>query len=102
MTTQKNSSGTISEGIKTTAEAAEFVEDVTFKAIPAEALRIGTRCLLDGLGLFVAGSEEDSVQILAEEAAQAGGRMDALLLSRGNMKIPAPAAARVLGTAGHA
>jgi 2-methylcitrate dehydratase PrpD len=102
MTTQKNSSGTISEEIKTTAAAAEFVEDVSFKAIPTEAVRIGTRCLLDGLGLFVAGSEENSVQILAEEAAQTGGRMDALLLSRGNMKVPAPTAARVLGTAGHA
>ena len=31
-----------------------------------------------------------------------GGRPDALLLTRGKTKIPAPAAARVLGTAGHA
>jgi 2-methylcitrate dehydratase PrpD len=99
---QQNAYAAIPEGIKTTAAAAEFVEDVTFKAIPTEALRIGTRCLLDGLGLFVAGSEEDSVQILAEEAAQTGGRQDALLLSRGNTKVPAPPAARVLGTAGHA
>jgi 2-methylcitrate dehydratase PrpD len=102
MTTQKNSSGTIAEEIKTTAAAAAFVEHVTFNAIPTEALRIGTRCLLDGLGLFVAGSEEDSVQILAEEAAQTGGRQDALLLGRGSTKVPAPLAARVLGTAGHA
>lgn len=102
MAGEQDSDATIPEGLKTTAAAAEFVEDVTFKAIPAEALRIGRRCLLDGLGLFVAGSEEDSVQILAEEAAQTGGRMDALLLRRGNMKVPAPAAARALGTAGHA
>ena len=86
----------------TTASAAEFVENITFDAIPAEALRIGTRCLLDGLGLFVAGSEEHTVQLLVEEAEQSGGRADALLLSRGNVKVPAPMAARVLGTAGHA
>src|SRR5919204_126766 len=102
MTTQKNSSGTIAEEIKTTAAAAAFVEHVTFNAIPTEAVRIGTRCLLDGLGLFVAGSEEDSVQILAEEPAQRGGRQDALLVGRGSPKAPAPLAARVLGTAGHA
>ena len=65
-------------------------------------MRIGTRCLLDGLGLFVAGSEEHTVQLLVEEAEQSGGRPDALLLSRGNVKVPAPMAARVLGTAGHA
>jgi 2-methylcitrate dehydratase PrpD len=102
MATQKSSSGTIPEGIRTTAAAAEFVEDVTFNAIPAEALRIGTRCLLDGLGLFVAGSKEHSVQILVDEAEQMGGRQDALLLSRGRTKVAAPIAARVLGTAGHA
>ena len=88
--------------MKTTAAAAEFVEHITFDAIPAEALRIGTRCLLDGLGLFVAGSAEHTVQLLVEEAEQSGGRPDALLLSRGNVKVPAPMAARVLGTAGHA
>ena len=69
--------------LKTAAAAAEFVEKITFKAIQAEALRIGTRCLLDGLGLFVAGSEEHTVQFLAENAEQMGGRTDALLLSRG-------------------
>jgi 2-methylcitrate dehydratase PrpD len=88
--------------INTTTAAAEFVEKITFGAIPAEALRIGTRCLLDGLGLFVAGSEEHTVQLLVEDAEQMGGREDALLLSRGKVKVPASIAARVLGTAGHA
>jgi hypothetical protein len=53
-------------------------------------VRIGTRCLLDGLGLFVAGSEEHSVRLLIEEAEQTGGRPDALLLGRGAKKVPAP------------
>jgi 2-methylcitrate dehydratase PrpD len=87
---------------KTTAAAAHFVQSVTFDAIPAEALRVGTRCLIDGLGLFVAGAGEDSVKILADEAQATGGKSEALLLSRGDVKVPAPMAARVLGTAGHA
>jgi 2-methylcitrate dehydratase PrpD len=87
---------------KTTAAAAEFVQNVTYNAIPAEALRIGTRCLIDGLGLFVAGSEEHSVKILADEAQAMAGKPEALLLGRGEVKVPAPMAARVLGTAGHA
>jgi 2-methylcitrate dehydratase PrpD len=92
----------MSAGLKTTAAAAEFVEKITADAIPAEAMRIGTRCLLDGLGLFVAGSEEHTVQLLVEDAQELGGRPDALLLSRGSGKVPAPTAARILGTAGHA
>ena len=99
---EQNPFATIPDGLKTTAVAAEFVEKVTFAGIPTEAVRIGTRCLLDGLGLLVAGSEELSVALLIEEAEQTGGRPDALLLGRGNKKVPASLAARVLGTAGHA
>jgi 2-methylcitrate dehydratase PrpD len=102
MAGEENPYANIPAELKTTAAAAEFVESLTFDAIPAEAIRIGTRCLLDGLGLFVAGSEEHTVQLLVKDAEQTGGRPDALLLSRGNTKVPAPIAARVLGTAGHA
>ncbi|MFQ5682523.1 MAG: MmgE/PrpD family protein [Candidatus Binatia bacterium] len=102
MTTAPNAFIPIPDEIKTTAAAALFVENVSLHDIPAEAIRIGTRCLLDGLGLYVAGSEEHSVQLLIEEAEQMGGRLDALLLGRGDRKVPAPMAARVLGTAGHA
>ena len=102
MTADQNPFATIPDGLETTAAAAAFVENVCFEDIPAEAKRIGTRCLLDGLGLFVAGSEEHSVRLLIEDAEQTGGRPDALLLGRGNKKVPAPMAARVLGTAGHA
>ena len=75
MTADQNSCSDMRHGLNTTAAAAEFVERVTFAALPAEAIRIGTRCLLDGIGLFVAGSEENAVQILAAEAAKVGGRL---------------------------
>jgi 2-methylcitrate dehydratase PrpD len=42
------------------------------------------------------------VRLLIEEAEEIGGRPEALLLGRGDKKVPAPMAARVLGTAGHA
>ncbi len=102
MATELNPFAKIPDRLQTTAAAARFVEEISFDMIPAEVLRIGTRCLLDGLGLFVAGSAEQTVQLLVAEAEQIGGRADALLLSRGDCKVPAPMAARVLGTAGHA
>ncbi len=85
-----------------TAEACAFTEAFRFEDLSEEALRIARRCVLDGLGLFVAGSAEDCVRILAGEAADQGGRPDALILTRGEMRAPAGLAARVLGTAGHA
>ncbi len=85
-----------------TEDAARFIESVRFEDIPAQAITIARRCVLDGLGLFVAGGAEESVRILADEALDQGGRADALVLGRGSAKVPAPMAARVLGTAGHA
>jgi 2-methylcitrate dehydratase PrpD len=102
MTADQNVFADIPDEIKTTAAAAAFVENLGFDKIPAEAVRIATRCLLDGLGLFIAGSEEHSVRLLIAEAEEQGGRPDALLLGRGTKKVPAFMAARVLGTAGHA
>lgn len=101
MSVAQNAFANMPQDTTITADAAAFVETVSFEDIPVEALRIGKRCLLDGLGLYVAGSEEHSLDILVDEALEMRGREDALLLGR-DVKVPAPMAARVLGTAGHA
>ncbi len=86
----------------TTAAAAEFIESLTVADIPREAVRIGRRCVLDGLAVMVAGLAEDTWKLLADEAEEQGGRRDALLFGRGRTRVPAAIAARVLGGAGHA
>ena len=73
MNSDQSSQPATPDASKTTAAAADFIQNVTYNAIPAEAVRVGTRCLLDGLGLFVAGSEEHTVQLLVDDAAQTGG-----------------------------
>lgn len=85
-----------------TAAAVEFIESVSYDDLPAEAIRIGKRCLIDTLGVMIAGCSEHSVRILVEDALEQGGKGEALLLSGGQRKAPAAIAARVLGTAGHA
>src|SRR3954454_23579714 len=85
-----------------TEGAVRFVEEVCYADLPEEALRIGRRCMLDTIGLYLAGAMEPSVRILVDDAAVQGGRPDALLLGDGNGKVPASLAARVLATAGHA
>jgi 2-methylcitrate dehydratase PrpD len=85
-----------------TSQAVSFIENVRYDDLPAEALRIGKRCMIDTLGVMLAGASEHSVHILVDEAVEQGGRPDALLLSGGRQRAPAAIAARVLGTAGHA
>jgi 2-methylcitrate dehydratase PrpD len=82
--------------------AAEFVESVRYEDIPEEAIRVGRRCILDTLGLYSAGTTEHSVEILVAEARATGGIGEALLIGAPGERVPAPIAARVLGTAGHA
>ena len=92
--------GTIPGNI--TKAACAFIEATSFGKLPAEAVRVARRCILDGLALYVAGSDEESVEVLVKDARENGGRPDALLLGAGDFKVPAGLAARVLGTAGHA
>lgn len=99
MTTQTKSSV---QPRSITADALRFIEAVRYEDLPEEALRIGRRCMLDTLGLYVAGALEPSTRILVDDAREQGGRPDALLLSAGQDRIPAPLAARVLAAAGHA
>jgi 2-methylcitrate dehydratase PrpD len=92
----------MSENTRITAEAATFAASLSYDAIPPDALKVGRRCMIDGIGQFVAGSTTEPVAIVAKDAREQGGREEALLLGGGSAKVPATLAARVLGTAGHA
>lgn len=85
-----------------TAEAAAFAENLNYTALPSDARHIARRCMVDGIGQFVAGSVTEPVRHVADDVIEQGGREDALVLGRGNVRVPAALAARVLGTAGHA
>ena len=102
MAATANDFATIPETMTITADAAAFLEGLRPEHVPAEAIRIAQRCMIDAMGLYAAGSEEHSVHILTDIARDTGGRGDARLLGAGDMKVPAAMAARVLGTAGHA
>jgi 2-methylcitrate dehydratase PrpD len=102
MAIQSNRYADVPDNSQITAAAAEFIEQSRYDDIPSAALAIGRRCVLDGLGLQVAGTDHETTVLLAEAAADQGGKEDALLPGHGDKKVPAAMAARVLGTAGHA
>ncbi len=85
-----------------TGEVAEFVQQLRFEDLPPEALRIGKRCMLDGLGLIVAGSFQECTKIARSHVMALGSVEEATLLGKNPVKVTAPSAALVNGTAGHA
>jgi 2-methylcitrate dehydratase PrpD len=99
---QQNPFASVPERMHITQDAASFVETVRFEDLPEDVRRVGIRCLLDGLGLYVAGSDHECATVLAKIAEETGGKGEALLLGKPGVMVPAPAAARVMGAAGHA
>lgn len=69
--------------------------------IPPEALVVARHCLLDWIGVTLAGWQEAPVQILLAELAEEGGRPAATLIGSGT-RIGTQNAALINGTAGHA
>ena len=97
MAIQKNRYADVPEDSQITAAAAEFNDQTRYADLPSEALAIGRRCVLDGIGLLAAGLDHETTILLAQAAADQGGREDALLPGHGDKMVPAAMAARVLG-----
>jgi len=87
---------------KITDEVVGFVTAASFSDFPAEAIRIGKRCVLDGLGLMLAGSAQDCTRLVREFSLTGGQGSGATAFGQDSVKLSAALAALVNGTAGHA
>jgi 2-methylcitrate dehydratase PrpD len=85
-----------------TTEAAVFAAKVEFNDFPSEALRIAKRCILDGLGLMFAGSDQKCTTIIKKQSMSLGFNPEATIIGAEGTKVAAPLAALINGTAGHA
>jgi len=84
-----------------TGELARAAAEVGFKGLPGEILELSRQCMLDWLGVTIAGASEPLVEILAEEVAEQGGHGQASLIGREG-KASTRQAAMVNGAASHA
>jgi len=84
-----------------TEAAVSFITSSRYENIPSDAISLSLRCMVDTVGLYAAGLREPSTRIVIEGAEDDGGRPDTFLLSRGEKRVPAQAAARVLGQSAH-
>ncbi|MFQ5895570.1 MAG: MmgE/PrpD family protein [Nitrospinota bacterium] len=84
-----------------TSEVVGFTLKTGYEAIPEQALGIARRCIVDGTGLMVAGSTEESGKIIHAYLRELGGAPEATVLGAG-LSAPAHLAALANGVAGHA
>lgn len=87
--------------VQTTKPLAAFAAGLNHNATPSEAREVALQCLLDMLGVTLAGASEPLVEMLSAEAEDAGGAPQATVIGRG-YKTSSSQAALVNGSAAHA
>lgn len=85
-----------------TGAVVDFIQRARLADFPAEALTIAKRCIVDGLGVMLAGATQDAGRILHEHVQGVDPRPDATVFGPRPFKTGASSAALVNGTAGHA
>jgi 2-methylcitrate dehydratase PrpD len=85
-----------------TAKVVRFIEQTSFDDLSDEVLRLGKRCVLDGLAVILAGSRQQCTQIVLDFSLKNGRAAESTAFGKKPLKLPAMFAALVNGTAGHA
>jgi 2-methylcitrate dehydratase PrpD len=85
-----------------TEAVVRFVVDARFAGFPADAVAIAKRCIIDGLGVLLAGSAQPAGEIVQTHLKGTDTRLDATVLGANPFKTSAANAALANGTSGHA
>jgi aconitate decarboxylase len=86
--------------VGTTEILARHIVETTYDSLPAEVVRAAKDVILDGVGVMLAGSQEEPPRIVAEYAREMGGPPQCTVFGLG-FKTSPPMAAFVNGVSGH-
>jgi 2-methylcitrate dehydratase PrpD len=92
----------MTEPATATRAVVDFIGAARLAAMPPEAIAIAKRCIIDGLGVMLAGATQDAGRILHAHVQGADARREATVFGPEPFKTGAASAALVNGTSGHA
>jgi 2-methylcitrate dehydratase PrpD len=84
-----------------TRALAERANTLRYDELPAPVRELARQCVLDYLGVALAGAQDPLVQMLLDEMAEAGGSPQASIIGR-SARLPVLSAALINGSAAHA
>ncbi len=87
------------EGI--TRALAARARSITFESLPGDVVFLARQCVLDWMGVTLAGADEPLARILRDEALESGGNPQATVIG-GGMRTSVQQAALINGAASHA
>lgn len=91
-----------SSGESVSKAVVKFIQTVQYEDFPDEAIALAKRCIIDGLGVMLAGSTQPAGQILHDYIKDTDTRKHTTVYGQQAYKTSAAAAALVNGTSGHA
>ena len=88
-------------GAQITKAISDFVVSFRDEHVSKDARYIAKRCIIDGIGVILAGSTEECTQIVLDYVCSIEGKKESSVLGKNATQTAAPFAALVNGTAGH-
>jgi 2-methylcitrate dehydratase PrpD len=88
--------------VRATGAVVEFIRKAQWPDFPPEAVRLAKRCVIDGVGVLLAGSATKGSEILRDHVRAAGGSPEAWVFAREPFRVNSAAAAFANGASGHA
>jgi 2-methylcitrate dehydratase PrpD len=92
----------MSEQVRATAAVVDFITGAHWRDFPAEAIRLGKRCVIDGLGVMLAGSTTRGSGILRDFVRSSERTEEAMAFATHPFRTSAASAALLNGASGHA
>jgi len=92
----------VTDQLRVTDAVIDFVSRTRWSDVPAEASAIARRCVIDGLGVMLAGSTQQASTILREYVRRIDASRDATAFGPESFRTGAASAALLNGTSGHA
>ena len=92
----------MNEHVSATEAVVSFVGRARFATFPPEAIAIAKRCVIDGLGVMLAGATQPAGRLLHGYVEGTSTRRDSTVLGPAPFETSASLAALVNGTSGHA
>ncbi len=89
------------DGTNLTEVLARKSASPRLRGFARDARELARQCILDYLGVAVAGADDELVRLLLDELTEAGGAAQASVIGH-QTRLPALSAALVNGAAGHA
>ena len=92
----------MSNDVRATGAVLDFIGRARWPEFPSEAVALAKRCVIDGLGVMLAGSTTRASAILREHTRASDSRADATAFAPEPFRTGAASAALLNGTSGHA